>query len=96
MSILKEKHSVGNSTHYCLESKGKSCSSSRVMAFVIPFSVITVSSVACHNHSMIIATTLGFLAGTFGFGLYGAMKATLRKVRTANSFQYEQIKIAER
>ena len=95
MTALKEQKTVSNSTHNCEQPQAKSCSSSRLMAFVIPFLVITGSNVVCHGYSIQISSTMGLLAGAASFGLYSAIKSILRTVRAERRFEYEQVKVAE-
>ena len=95
MTQLNKQTSACNSTHNCEETQGKSCSSSRVMAFIIPFLVVSVSSVSCHGNSMMVALTIGLLADAFGFGLYSLIKTVLRKRRAIATVQHETIKVAE-
>lgn len=96
MTALKEHKTVSNSTHNCQVPQGKSCSSSRVTAFVIPFLVITVSNVVCHGYSIEVSSTMGLLAGAASFGLYSAIKSGMRAMRASKGFDCEQVKVAER
>ncbi len=95
MTLLKEPKSASNSTHNCEQPQGHSCSSSRVMAFVIPFLVITASNLVCHGYSLEISSTMGLLAGAASFGLYSAIKSIMRSIRAARRFKYEQARVVE-
>jgi hypothetical protein len=92
MTSLKEKKSACNSTHNCNEPQAKSCSSSRLMAFVIPFTVITASNALCHQNCMLVSSTMGLLAGAAGFGLYSLIKSTLRKMRASKPSANQELR----
>jgi len=82
----------------CEGSKMPNCNSHKAMAFVIPFLVMTVSALTCKHQPVMIATTIGFLAGASGFILYSSIKAVLRTIRTTRttqSFEVEPQKVAE-
>ncbi len=57
-----------------------SCQFYRLMAFVVPFMALTITGLVCQSYSIIVAPTIGLLAGCTSFGLYSAIKF-LRTVR---------------
>lgn len=85
-----------NARKESLKSQDDPCASYKVMAFIIPFLAVTLSGVICKSHSVIIAPTIGLLAGATGFGLYSAIKFLVRSLRSVLAFEHEQVKIAER
>jgi hypothetical protein len=59
----------------------ESCQFYRLMAFIVPFMALTITGLVCQSYSLIVAPTIGFLAGLTSFGLYSAIKTILRTTR---------------
>jgi hypothetical protein len=60
----------------------ESCNLYRLLAFTLPFMVMTFCGVICKNYSVLVASTVGALAGATSFGLYSMIKLTLKYSRS--------------
>lgn len=94
---MEDIHTL-NARSTCKKETGKgneSCPCYRLMAFVVPFMSITIVGLVCQNYSVLVASTLGLLAGATGFGLYSAIKLTLRTARASRSSRLPQVEVIE-
>lgn len=90
---MQTGHSSNSNNREC---DGNSCSNYQVMAFIVPFLAVTLAGAICKDHCVVVAPTIGLMAGATGIVLYRSIKYVLRSVRLALAFHYEQGQIAER
>ncbi|MBX3135828.1 hypothetical protein KF707_06300 [Candidatus Obscuribacterales bacterium] len=69
----------------------ESCQFYPLMAFVVPFMALTITGLVCQSYSIIVAPTIGLLAGCTSFGLYSAIKSTLRSVRATVPIRVDRV-----
>lgn len=77
------------------DGRNTSCQFYRLMAFVVPFTVMTFTGLVCQNYSVIVAPTVGLLAGATSFGLYSLIKLTLRTARAAKPVRVKKVEVIE-